>query len=283
MTFRKWMTCLSVLMLAGGLMGCSEQEGKEHKTRQLRGVADTIDLENNYVSMRVTNDKGVETLIEGTVREDTVVLINGRSQKVADIKPGDNVLVTGYREKKGDNDILIATRVEVTRPSDWKKTEQAESSEVTAEVTSTGSAGDVPTPSGKADAQDAAASDAAKASRDNRQRPQTLSEYVEEHGEELADSTPEQTVDEPTSLAPIGGDEEDDLRTRTEHMIYAMIRVKMEEALLKRADLLERGREPYDPAVRQLEGSIMKARDLLIEAGELVEDIEPPIVQVAPR
>ncbi|OWY73075.1 hypothetical protein B7486_01640 [cyanobacterium TDX16] len=66
-------------------------------------------------------------------------------------------------------------------------------------------------------------------------------------------------------------------------MIYATIRIKMEDMIEKRAELLNSGRPPSDVEVRQLEGSIMRARDLLQEAGEIVEDVVPPIVQVNPR
>lgn len=72
-------------------------------------------------------------------------------------------------------------------------------------------------------------------------------------------------------------------RAQAENMIYATIRIKMEDMIEKRAELLKSGRPPSDVEVRQLEGSIMRARDLLQEAGEIVEDVEPPIVQVNPR
>lgn len=72
-------------------------------------------------------------------------------------------------------------------------------------------------------------------------------------------------------------------RAQAENMIYATIRIKMEDMIEKRAELLNSGRPPSDVEVRQLEGSIMRARDLLQEAGEIVEDVVPPIVQVNPR
>lgn len=72
-------------------------------------------------------------------------------------------------------------------------------------------------------------------------------------------------------------------RAQAENMIYATIRIKMEDMIEKRAELLKSGKAPSDVEVRQLEGSIMRARDLLQEAGEIVEDVEPPIVEVRPR
>mgnify|MGYP001615431642 FL=1 len=75
---------------------------------------------------------------------------------------------------------------------------------------------------------------------------------------------------------------DDQKRAQAEDLIYAQIRVKMEEAIQKRAGLLQSGRAPSDTEVRQLEGVIMRARQLLTEAGEVVEDVQPPIVQSAP-
>jgi hypothetical protein len=57
----------------------------------------------------------------------------------------------------------------------------------------------------------------------------------------------------------------------------------MEEAIIERAKLLKEGRDPADERVRQLEGTIMRARDLLTEAGEVVEEVSPPIVQSKPQ
>ena len=75
----------------------------------------------------------------------------------------------------------------------------------------------------------------------------------------------------------------EDRRAETEHLIYAVIRVKMEEMIAQRADLLKQGVSASDPKIRDLEGSIMKARELLIENGEVVEEVDPPIVQRQPR
>lgn len=72
-------------------------------------------------------------------------------------------------------------------------------------------------------------------------------------------------------------------RAEAESRIYAVIRVKMEEMIEERAGLLKQGVPPSDPKIRDLEGSIMKARELLIEAGEVVEEVNPPIVQRVPR
>ncbi|HKQ48388.1 MAG TPA: hypothetical protein VJZ71_09995 [Phycisphaerae bacterium] len=72
-------------------------------------------------------------------------------------------------------------------------------------------------------------------------------------------------------------------RKQTESMIYATIRIKMEEAIEKRASLLSSGKAPSDEEVRSLEGTIMRARELLEENGEVVEPVDPPIVQSVPN
>lgn len=72
-------------------------------------------------------------------------------------------------------------------------------------------------------------------------------------------------------------------RAQAENMIYATIRIKMEEMIAKRAALLKSGRDPSDVEVRDLEGSIMRARELLEENGEIVEPVNPPIVQSTPK
>ncbi len=75
----------------------------------------------------------------------------------------------------------------------------------------------------------------------------------------------------------------DDRKKRAEDMIYTTIRIRMEEMIEQRAQLLKDGKKPSDPEIRQLEGSIMRARDLLVENGEIVGKINPPIVQQRPN
>lgn len=75
---------------------------------------------------------------------------------------------------------------------------------------------------------------------------------------------------------------EEDLERRREEasdMIYALIRVRMEEAIIKRKNLLEGGSAPSDVEIRDLERVIMNARQYLEENGEVVEPVDPPIVQ----
>lgn len=74
-----------------------------------------------------------------------------------------------------------------------------------------------------------------------------------------------------------------DQREETSDMIYSLIRIRMESMIEKRKQLLASGKTPSDVEVRELEGSIMRARSLLTENGEVVEEVEPPIVLTAPK
>jgi hypothetical protein len=90
-------------------------------------------------------------------------------------------------------------------------------------------------------------------------------------------------VQETPAIPPASSLESSDeeKREQASGLIYAQIRVKMEDFIDERAKLLKNGTDPADPKVRQLEGQIMRARQLLTDNGEVVEDVEPPIVQKA--
>jgi len=70
---------------------------------------------------------------------------------------------------------------------------------------------------------------------------------------------------------------QDQLRRDTTDAIYAAIRVRMEQAILNRKELLDGGRDASDVEIQDLESQIIKARGYLIEAGEEVEDVNPPL------
>ncbi|MCG8406354.1 MAG: hypothetical protein MI923_14240 [Phycisphaerales bacterium] len=106
--------------------GCSEKDGGKPKIRRKEGRAKKVDVENRKVSMVWIDKKGDEHTIEGTFTDKTEVLVNGRSQTIKDVRPGDRVEVYGYSEGEGTNRKLIATKVVVNRPksSDWKSAGQ---------------------------------------------------------------------------------------------------------------------------------------------------------------
>jgi hypothetical protein len=131
-----WVGRRGLLLLAGPLIvlavgGCSDKKSKGPKIRKVQGIARKIDLANNRVSMTRIDPDGRETLLEGSIREDTEVWINGRNQKLEDIREGDRVEVYGFREGEAEEARLVATKVIVTRPreSDWKSTSQPASAQ----------------------------------------------------------------------------------------------------------------------------------------------------------
>jgi hypothetical protein len=117
-----------VLMAVTGLLlaGCSDRSKKAPKIRKKVGIATRIDLKNNSVAMIWKDEKGNEYPLEGTIRETTEVLINGRDQKLEDVRVGDKVTVSGFKEGKGAEEKLVATKIEIerTRDSDWKTASQ---------------------------------------------------------------------------------------------------------------------------------------------------------------
>jgi hypothetical protein len=116
---------LLVALFAGFLhTGCADRKAGKPKIRTREGIAEKIDLQNNSVSMRLTDGKAQGAILEGQVREDTIVKINGRDEKLEHVRPGDKVKVSGYKEGEGNEAKLVATMVEVIRPegADWKST-----------------------------------------------------------------------------------------------------------------------------------------------------------------
>ncbi len=120
------LTGLIGVALATGA-GCSDDGKKTKKVKAVEGIAKKIDLKNNYVSMETVDKSGKTMTREGTIREDTEVVINGRAAKLEDVKEGDKVLVYGFKEGKDDDVKFVATKVEVTRASEggWKSTTPA--------------------------------------------------------------------------------------------------------------------------------------------------------------
>lgn len=107
--------------------GCSDKTDDKPKIRKVQGVAKSINVEQRIVSMTFTDDRGNERELAGTFKDETEVIINGRTHEIKDIRPGDKVLVYGYREGKGPDQKLIAEKVVVDRPrsSDWKPAGQS--------------------------------------------------------------------------------------------------------------------------------------------------------------
>ncbi len=112
----------SLVMIVLVLPGCSDRSKATRKYDTIKGIAKDIDVEKRLVSMLWENDKGQQIPLDGSFTDETDVIINGRNQSIRDIRPGDAVQVTGYRERKGDNVKLVATKVVIERQDDWKPT-----------------------------------------------------------------------------------------------------------------------------------------------------------------
>lgn len=238
---QRGVVCLAVL-LAVCLTGCSENSDKSHKEQRVEGFAKEINFEKNVFTMTFKDGKGVERDLSGTVHKDATVLINGKAQSIKDVVPGDPIVVFGHKEGKGEagaEQTLVATRVEVTRPKE----------------------SDWKTPGTPAGGTAAA-------------QPKTIPPATQHPTAAVPPSAP--TGETPAKPATTSDQE---LRDATTGAIYAQIRIKMEEAIAERAKMLKEGRPASDPEIRRLEGVIMNARRLLTEAGEIVGEVNPPIVE----
>lgn len=115
----------SAVVLAGLVAGgCSDRGRKTRKMKTIQGVVTRIDLPSKEVSMRFRNDKGMDIELNGSIMEDTEVIINGMNRKLGDVVVGDTVTVIGYREREGESVKLVATKVEVNRAGKdaWQET-----------------------------------------------------------------------------------------------------------------------------------------------------------------
>jgi len=135
---RTILCCVAFLTVAA-VSGCSDKDDKVPKIQRIEGVAKEIDLAHRHVAMSWVNKRGQTVTLEGSVRDDTEVWINGRAHQIEDIREGDRIVVEGYREGRGDEQSLVATKIEVTRAQsgDWKKAGDGSEASVKAEPTET--------------------------------------------------------------------------------------------------------------------------------------------------
>jgi hypothetical protein len=237
--------CLAAAFLATALVGCSDNSSKAPKVKTVEGIVKQIDLQNNSVSMTCKDDKGNEIERKGTVRDDTEVTINGRVQTLKDVRVGDRVVVQGFKEGEGEAKNWVAKKVEVTRAreADWKTTGTPEAAKPS-EAPKTTPAAAAPTP---------------------------------------PVAQPPKPAQAPKPPTPTTGPNREEAAAQLTDMIYAQIRIRMEEAIAKRAELLKAGKPRWDPEVRKEEEIIKNARARLIENGEIVAPVQPPLEEpVAP-
>lgn len=112
----------SALLVVGGLLslsGCGKSES-EREYNVITGTALGIDEATGKVAMNFFNKKKqIEMKVEGTVVPQTEILINGRVAELNEIKIGDQVVVTGYKEGEGSRRRLVATKIEVMTGEGW--------------------------------------------------------------------------------------------------------------------------------------------------------------------
>ena len=116
---RRWrVVTMSIVLL--GLAGCPEKEPK--RTYAVReGRVRSVNPETGEVSMTYVDPKtNAKSVIQGRVTQNTEILVNGRSASLDDVRLGEWVKVTGYREGPKTDPRVVATRVEIQRTG-WGK------------------------------------------------------------------------------------------------------------------------------------------------------------------
>ena len=231
-----WRVTAAALLMVVLISGCPDKKDKTPKIKHASGVAKKIDLAGKKVSMMLKGDDGVEREAAGTYRDDVEIFVNGRAAKVADVREGDKIEVTYFKDPVGDGEFIVK-KVEVARAgeTDWK-------------------------PTAKTDVQPV--------------NPPVNPPPVDPPKQETPKPPP--TTDNSNGNTTSEADL-DKQKTDLTDYIYAQIRVKMEEALAKRAELIKAGTALGDPSIQDLERQILRARALLAERGEILEDVKPPL------
>jgi len=97
------------------LTGCRSKKSKR-KYKTLQGVIERIDKD-GAVAMSWFNEKrGKTMIISAPIREDTEIYIDGKLADLSQVKPGDQVVVEGYKEGTD----LHPVRVDVIRTAGKK-------------------------------------------------------------------------------------------------------------------------------------------------------------------
>jgi hypothetical protein len=106
---------MTVSMLC--VSGCKEKSGERRYDTKL-GTAKAINVQTGEVVLEIMTKKGEKKEIPGWVRQETEIIINGKVAKLEDVKPMEEVKVTGYIEGEGLSQQYVATRVEILRPEE---------------------------------------------------------------------------------------------------------------------------------------------------------------------
>ncbi len=133
--------------------GC-RRSGSKRTHRTISGTALNIDEATGRVSMRFFHkDSGSYRTVEGVVKPETEILINGRVAQLNEVRVNEEVVVTGYVEKEGGTRRVVATKIQVQR-DEWSKggatTKPAGKGDAKPAAEATPAAKDPPTAEGKA-------------------------------------------------------------------------------------------------------------------------------------
>ncbi|MBN1345677.1 MAG: hypothetical protein JXQ73_23495 [Phycisphaerae bacterium] len=104
------------------LPGCrNRSERSEDKT--ITGTVTSIDEATGKVAMKFRHkEKKIDMEYEGTVDQNSEILINGRVAKLSEVNTGDRVIVTGYRDKQRKR--MMVVKVEIEREG-WERSPTA--------------------------------------------------------------------------------------------------------------------------------------------------------------
>jgi hypothetical protein len=115
-----WIGLLGTAVMASALptTGCGKDRDTP-QTRVLKGRVTRIDPSGEVEGEFYFEGMKDYRRISGRLSPTAEILINGETARLEDVKIDDVVQVTGYEEKRGGSERgpLIATRVEVTRPT----------------------------------------------------------------------------------------------------------------------------------------------------------------------
>lgn len=226
------------------ITGCQNESKSRKKPGNAKGFVTKTDLANNKVSMKVKKERdGSEIEITGSLTPETEVFINGLKRTPADVEINDEIRVEYERAGDGVEMQFTVLRVDVSRPEGWKSTKSAAVPDIKV----------LP--------------------------PQPEAPSRADRTFIAPPKTPAQPPAVPPTTPPAAQQAAQN-QPKAEEMtnqIYAEIRRKMDESIGKRAALLKSGKAAADPEVTHEEGIIRKARSLLMERGENVEPIVPPL------
>jgi hypothetical protein len=232
------------LVAAGLIAGCRSEGRKREKARSAKGTVTRIDLPGNRVSMKVVVERtGKEMEVDGSITPDTEVWINGAKKQPSDVEVGDEIRVAYVRTGDETAQQFIVQRVEVSRPEGWKSTRPPAPTTAVARGRK-GLIRDVDPP-GTIEVPLLSSS-----------TQRALSKVV--------------NAQDPARAEAITGE------------IYAEIRRRMDAAVAERIEMLKAGKPVDDPQIRQREEVIRRARKLLMERGENLEPVDPPLPEDLP-